>query len=523
MQSFIPKKKGDCCQVSSENMKNERQEPSIIPLGRVQTICQQCPARRSEVDLKLLHEFVSSQTELALDPLWQFLPFIHQLRLCRHLRYTTHATDTRMYLDAQNMNLNLFIKGQAEVESTGTKLSLCASKGPTLGKIHVPRSIQRLIHHTSPTNDAFDKEHDCFYTKIITMKQLDHNIPPKAAGRSSVFFFKGSHCLYLNALDLRPFMENLFDRLISQRVLNHLHLNSLRGKGLNLVTFPQGHPILLEGEKSDKIILTLRGKCELNKIVESIKVEADNGLFTLSEENDSDTATIQDANTELVQNETMSIGHVPPMTFLGFLPFYKQDIQDIDIDNDKNCQHPFTVIAKSISGVRCLVLDANAFTSEVRKTPIVHKAFLHLAKRQWNFLERTLPLQLAARLYSKKESNVEPFPHASMMELEHLLEKALQRRPRLNRQRVLSKLKQLVNGEEEEQESDDAFDDSINFDTCLSKKLFESIEEDWGEGSVVDFLDPCPSVVNRKFHGKTLPIVQRSKHFEAYNRTRPRH
>ena len=281
-------------------------------------------------------------------------------------------------------------------------------------------------------------------------------------------------------------MEFLFDRLISQRVLNHLYLNALRGKGINLVTFPQGHPILLEGEKSDKIILTLRGKCELNKVVESIKVvEADNGPFTLFKQNDSDTATIQDTNAELVQNETISIGHIPPMTFLGFLPFYKQDIQDSDSENDRNCPHPFTVIAKSISGVRCLVLDANAFTSEVRKTPIVHKAFLHLAKRQWNFLERTLPLHLAARLYSKQESNVEPFPHASMMELEHLLEKALQRRPRLNRQRVLSKLKQLVNGEEDEQESEDAFDDSINFGTGLSDKLFESIEEVWGEGSVV--------------------------------------
>jgi len=509
-------------------MKNERQGPSIISLGRVHTICEQCPATRSEVDLKLLHEFVSSQTELVLDPLWQFLPFIHQLRLCKHLRYTTHATDMRMYLDAQNMNLNVFIKGRAELVSTGTKLSLCASKGPILGEIHVPQSIQRLIHHTSPTNDAFNTEHDCFYKNIITMKQLDYNIPPKATGRSSVFFFKGSHCLYLNTLDLRPFMENLFDRLISQRVLNHLHLNSLRSKGLNLVTFPQGHPILLEGEKSDKIILTLRGKCELNKNVESIKVAAGNGLFALSKENDSDAATIQDANAEVVQIEAMSIGHVPPMTFFGFLPFYKQDLQDSDCDsnsnsnNNKNCPHPFTVIAKSISGVRCLVLDANAFTSEVRKTSIVHKAFLYLARRQWNFLERTLPLQLAARLYSKQDSNVEPFPHASMMELEHFLEKALQSRPRLNRQRVLSKLKQLVSGEKEEQESDDAFDDSMKFDTCLSKKLFESIEEDWGEGSVVDFLDPCPSMVNRKFHGKTLPMVQQSKHFEVYNSTRPR-
>ncbi len=454
-----------------------------IDLSEVRNICDHCAAARQQQELEIIHDFVSSNTEIVHDPFWKFLPRAQRIRLCAYFRHVRHERDTLIYLDGPEAELKLLVWGEAEVACGDRTIQLKNSKniGPSLGSIHVPESIQGLIQQTSPTYDTFAEQgKSCYhFMKRIADGSLDTHL-----SRPSVLMLKGSQCLFLKRLDLRVFMETLFDRLISHRIFNHLHLCDLR-KRAQFYTIPKGHPIFTEGVVSDKIVLTLRGSCELRKSLGSIKRE-NSGLLSGMKEK---------------QEETVHIGNAPPMSFLGFLHHFQTE-------EFRKSPHLLTVIAKT--QVRCIVLEIKEFMTGLKDIPLIHKIFQGLAEKQLKWLKHTLPNKLAMQLC--QDDDTEPFPNTSMAELETLIAEALIKKPLLNKHRVLNKFKALVCGEDETEA--DPFS-QFNFSGLSMSILQKNIEADWVDDGDEKLLSPIPALAHRKYHGKTsIPLVKQIDGFK---------
>jgi len=231
--------------------------------------------------------------------------------------------------------------------------------------------------------------------------------------------------------------------------------------------------------------LTLRGRCELRKRVDTITIPS------------------ADANMDVVErlSDSIHIGYASPMSFLGFVPHF------INAETGTVGEpQPLTVVAETT--VRVLVLDADVFISCLKETPAIFKVLSDLAKRQKKWLDYYLP----RKLLCNEEDQVEPFPNSSMIELEGLLELALTKKPVLNKHKVLTEFKRLVCGEEETDL--DPFS-RINFSgLSMNKLLLKDIEADWGDDGDTAMLKPYPSISNRKFHGKALPWVAQSNGFQ---------
>jgi CRP-like cAMP-binding protein len=460
-------------------------ERASTVLSDIRNICNHCAATRQQEDLRILHDFVSLNTEIVHDPFWKLLPEAQRIRLCAYFRHVRHEGDTLIYLDGSKAELKLLVWGEAELACGHHTFPLNArNKGPSLGGIQVPVSVQRLIRQTSPNYNTFEEPgKTCYdFMKRTMVSSSDPNL-----ARPSVLMSKGSHCLYLNSLDLCPFMETLFDRLISHRIFNHLHLNTLR-KRAQFYTIPRGHPIFMEGAVSNNIVLTLRGRCELRKSLASIKRENPEILSN-------DITPSRNANKE----ESIHIGNAPPMSFLGFLQHFNET-------ECENIPHPMTIIAET--QVRCLVLDTDEFMSCLKEVPIIRQIFRDIAEKQLKWLNHYLPSKLAMQL--SQEEEIDPFPNSSMAELETLIADALTKKPLLNKHRVLNKFKTLVCGEDETEA--DPFS-QFDFSGLSMSKLQKDIEADWGDGET-DFLNPYPAIANRKYHGRSIPLVKQSDGFK---------
>ena len=432
-------------------------ERKFTLLSDIRRICQHCAVSRAKEDLEIIHDFVTLNTDIIHDPFWKFLPRAQRIRLCSHFRHVRHETDTLIYLDGPEAELKLLVWGEAELASGHSIKSLNAkNEGPSLGSIRVPASIQRLIHHTSPNYDTFLKQSKTC-DDFIKRTRLDYTSTPNKS-RPSILMSKGSQCLYLNSLDLRPFMENLFDRLISHRILNHLHLTNLR-KRAKFFTIPQGNPILIEGVPPDHVVVTLRGRCIIRKSLASIQCENSDGMLCNTDvlpESNSDSTNHDGGGGE----ENIHIGHVPPMSFLGFLQHFDNETHELTparsgrkslpsqeqiIRKNQKRPHPMTIIADT--EVRCLVIPSPVFLACLQKVPAIHQIFRTIAKQQLQWLHHYLPNKLAMLLCEKQSNSIVPFPNSSMAELEELIKEALTKSPLLNKHRLLKKFKALVSGE----------------------------------------------------------------------------
>ena len=466
-----------------------REQTSTL-LSKVREICNHCPGTRNLQDLKYLHDFVSSKTEIIHDPFWKFLEENQRIRLCAYFRYVKHEEDNLIFLDGPEADLKLLVRGSAELACGDHIIPMTAGRqGPSLGAIQVPSSVQRLIQHTAPSYDTFHEEGKTCYEFI---KKIRANYKDQKLSRPSILFFKGSHSMYLNRLDLRPFMEKFFDKLVSGHVLNHLRLKLPRRKW-SFYSFPPGHPIIVEGTMNNKIVLTLRGRCELRKSLETIKYESGNIIAEM---------TNGDLNNIQMEDDNVHIGYVSPITFVGFLPRFTNELK-----SNENVPQPLTLVAET--SVRCLVLDADSFFSSLEKIPMIFRLFREIAESQMKWLTQYLPRKVA-KMLSDQQEDIKPFPESSMKELERLIEMALTKKPKLNKHRVLTKFKTFFC--EEEEKDLDQFR-NMNFSALSMKTLMKDIEADWG-GEDPDFLKPCPTVVNRKFHGKTLPIISSRTSFK---------
>lgn len=462
-------------------------------IAKIEKICEKCPALRTKEDLALLHNLLSC-TEIKYDYLWRNLDLKMQTLFCSYLRFHTCVSKEKLYTDSSTPNICIFMNGgSAEYNFGNTVVSLPQDEGILLQNIPVPQSVKKLLSNTTPNANEC-REEELEDTFLISIQKKLRNQSGKsliADSRPNVIFHPCSHYLYLNKMDLRTFMESLFEDLITSRVVTHLHISKI---DLTLMTFAKGSRIYEENIYSDKIIMIIRGNCSIQKRPMS-------------------TADDEYEIGECQRRREITIGAATPLTFLGFLPHFTTKK---NVDNVKNVQ-PYTVTALDASGVRCLVVATRSFLQEVQKRNRVNQCFREAAMKQSRWLNRYLPFRMELDVIEKEENDIQPFPEMSMSMLEDAISSIFAqnvRKPRWKKQRMLSALTLLLgvsdassNDEEGEEDPYPDLSQLIQYNRSTGECEGKNDEEiDDGE-----FLQPYPSLVDRKFHGKTLPIIHHKR------------
>lgn len=480
-------------------------------------------ATRTTNQLKLIKNFVTSKTEIIYDPLWKTLPESQKLLLCSYLRYSRIHEDTLIHLKDSSINgpdvkLLILIKGTGELACGKECLPLDSQYGPCLGVIPTPVSVQRLIKHENASNKGDLKgfsQMNMMNTFQMFMERI-HKVNETALdnSRPSVILHRGSHYLYLNCLDCQSFMEKLFDRQISHRILSRFHCQSLyRKRNLDLFTFPKDQPIILEGMGYNKIILTIRGTCQLKVNLDTIQHKRNDQDRTSECKSECDqdkpkpsVSTSECCHFDNVLKNTFEISRVGPLSFLGFLPHFVNGVK----------VQPLSVVA--LTKVRVLALDATEFIKHISSCPNIRESFEDLSSRQVQWLKQELPKHITKDEKEEKGGNSNgemiEFPTSSVSDFEEIMNARAKKNPRTSRYKLLSEFKRLVRGEEQNEEEGEYEDLFLRFDfkdECM-RELEKIIEQDWASNGDEDSdLAPFPSILlSRKLHGKTLPHIRQS-------------
>lgn len=518
--------------------------PSLSTIRKI--LCNQCPATRRLEDLEAIYSFLTSRTEIELDPLWNFLPHVLRLELCAYFSYVrldeSELIHIKSLTDGCSSKLYLLVRGKGELACGDSTMSLDGQHGPSLGNISVPRRVQCLMQPNEPTTNTNTSPHGGICKAFLRQFQstggtLEHLERIK---QITVSLQRGSHYIYFSTIECREYVNLLFDRIVFHWVFHKLHLKRVkpakrRPCKFNLFIFPKGHSLFIEGLTSNTIVLTLRGKCQLKKVIPHKKNRDD---FRINHDND----------------ESVHIGFAGPLSLLGFLPHVIAQKAE-----ESNQQHqPFTAIAKT--RIRVAVFEPCVFVDWIRRVPYMIDALRHLAERQLDWLTNTLPDKLNGRENLGKERKeieitsghvqsltiIDDFPTSTCVDMEEIINsrELKKKKCRSNKHKLLKGLKQRMVKDEanedkdwvEYEELDDQFsrfdfidtsmynlqkeillDDSVgkNDDSSGEETNMDTIDHrDYSTRQEHDRLKPHPSILlSRKAFGKTLPIVRQSKGF----------
>ena len=477
------------------------------PLYDVKKIlCQKFAATRTTDELELIQRFLIHETELNHDQLWRILPQSQKLQLCGYFRYNQVNEDHIIHLKHpanknSSVKILILVKGSGLLVCGDHSLPLhsCHGRNPCLGAIPIPQGMQKLINISLQEENLQRNTVNKFDTFMQNIHKGDET--SLDIGRPSILLQKGSHYIYLNCLDCQLFMERLFDRQISQRVLHRFKCSSLWKQNSEFLTFPKDQPIILEGWGYDKIILTIRGKCQLSTNLPKMEVE-----------NDDENKTVQNSlKYDEASESNLKISEVGPMTFLAFLPYFVDEV---------NVQ-PITVTA--LTRVRILVLDANELIHHLKPYPTIFETFQDLSRRQIQWLNKTIEkiiLKMQQERQPKKlhedyEEDDEDFPSSSIEEIENIINIKTKKNPKLSKHKLIKEFKRLVHGDEKCEEVEEYEDLFLRFDfkdECM-REIEEIMGQNWetNDNEEESDLTPFPSIlISRKLHGKTLPNVKQS-------------
>mmetsp|Transcript_8786 Transcript_8786/g.12470 ORF Transcript_8786/g.12470 Transcript_8786/m.12470 type:complete len:499 (-) Transcript_8786:791-2287(-) len=472
---------------------DKKSQPNLSSIYKI--LSRSCPATRDEKTLDIIYKYVSEKTKISSNPLWKFLPRAYKLKLCAYFQYMILEEDELITMSSHHQDSKMFVLVRGTAEISCAHFIQPINNGTNFGELNLSRSVKKFISQAIGNNVKIKNVYYEFMKHMEDRGMTDkHGVV--------VTMHKCSHYLYICNIECRKFLTNLFDMLAKNRILNRLRLKQFQ-RSCSLYSIPSGHPIIIEGTNSNKIVLIMRGMCELKKNVKA----------TL-EKKRSDLSVDESPNTK----ETLKIGSAGPLHFLGFLPQFLNT-------ND----HPYSAIATS--NVKIILFNASEFKKYIFQIPQVYEAFCSLGIKQLDWLENIFP-QLVIKEMSIscktpatceiEESQYDEFP-SCQVELKKLMNSML-KSPRLNKHKVLVKFKRFIdNGENESMKYDypeDPFsrfdtqcynlDEDIELDLCeYENEVFESKTEDFH-----DILTPYPSILrSRKLHGKTLPAVPHSSGF----------
>jgi hypothetical protein len=473
------------------------QIPSLSFVKKI--LCNHFAATRTLDELETIKCFLSNKSEVVHDPLWSILPNFQQLQLCAYFHY--HKVDRENIISLKDPSNNdstvkllILVKGSGELVCGDQTLPIDARNGLNLciGAIPIPSCLRKLLKISSNENQYHSSN------KLERFMQNIHKLNAAISlGREQPFLVvhKGSHYIYLSYLDCQLFMERLIEKQISMRVLCSLGFDSTRKKTFDFLTFPKDEPIIIQGKRCNKIILTIRGKFQLE--------------VNLARSND-DTKKQETTKACHSANNRLKISIVGPMAFLGFIPYFTRQV---DVQ-------PLSVVAST--KVRVLILDANKFAEHIKSNSTIYESFQDIAKRQIAWLhEKRIQYEEEIRMKKKEAkvnyNNILEFPNSSIEDLEQIVATKTRKKPKLNKHKFIKEFRRLVGGDELSEEEEEYEDLFLRFDfkdECMRElKMILEEEPNLANEKNTDLL-PFPSIVrSHKMHGKTLPIVNQSDGF----------
>ena len=448
---------------------------------------------RSNDDLEIIYNFVTKYTEIEHDQLWRLLSKPERLQLCGYFRYDSIEAATSINLNDVNSGtkLMIFMKGEAKVIWGNHSLQLDPCDGPCLGVIPLALDYKDLLDRTAKAEKSrkFDAlSYMNTYQQFLQVASKDAKISVENV-RPYVFLQHMSSFISLHFQDTQMFLESFFDRKISVRVLQRFNCQELIKPSFQFITFPKGHPMQMEGRSSEKILLTLRGKCTLHASLDLNIVENKNS------------SSLQ--QNEASNSTNVDICQVQPLSFLAFHPHFYDQVE---------C-HMVTAVA--LTKVQVLVLNAKEFKQHIDSSPPIREAFEELARQQVHWLQTQLPKYLDKKFNQNGQDMtdefIEEFPSASLVDIEHLINTRARKNPRTNKYKVLQEFKRLVNCETES-------DETSEYEDLFLRFAFENENQQEHQNTLASMhhsdefnLTPFPSILlSRKRFGKTLPCVSKS-------------
>jgi len=482
------------------------------PLSLVRKILHnQYGVAKTAKELELIHFFITSETETIYDELWTTLSRSQKLQLCSYFRYKQVESDSLIQLkdpfkNQLDVELLILIKGSGNLACGDYSLQLdsCSyHRYPCLGTLPIPQTLRKLMSQVVQDGQQQSKlsTYQEFIRKIHKRSQttLDDTRP-------SILINKGSHYIYLNYLDCQIFMKKLFEDQISQRILHHFNFHNRRKRRLHFLTIPAGHPIITQGKEYDKIVLTIRGTCRLD-----LK-EACERTKDCIQENE----TTMRSKLNPASNNLHCVSQAGPLSFLGFLPFFVDDLKE----------QPITVTA--MTNVRVLILEADEFIKNINRN--FREAFQILSSRQLRYLKTKVlgkgfvrQEENLASIGKYVDDNVIYFPSSSIDAIENIVTTRIKKNPRFSKHKLLREFTRLVQGDQNTDEIEEYEDLFLRFDfkdECI-QEIKNFLQENKGMNDVDEGFDlkPFPSILlSHKPHGKTLPVVDQSHgYLNPYN------
>ncbi len=510
--------------------------PSTLPKVR-KILSNHFGGTKTNEQLETIKCFFVNETEIICDQLWNVLPKPQQLQICAYFRYNQVDNDSLIHLrdpsnNSSNVKLLFLVKGSGELVCGDQVLHLDVSnrtRFPCLGSMPIPSSLRKLLGRSStststPTLTSFNKNNDEMKNifQSFMQKVNEDNETSVDNTRPSILLQTGSHYISLNCRDCQLFMEKLLDNQISQRALHLLKFHAIPKRKLEFITFPMGHTIFNQGEGYDKIILTIRGMCQLK-----VNILCDTDMEGCIDETTTTTKHVSSSNfiSNEISNNIVTIREVGPLSFLGFIPYF---IDGIDAQ-------PISVIA--LTKVRVLIMNVEEFLHHMNTHLNIREAFTILSRRQHQYLERFISNEInkkeKMKIKPSDDEDVPIFPSTSIEDIETIIRTRTKKNPRLSKHKVLKEFKRLVRGgyDDDNNEDDEYEDLFLRFDfsdECLHQ-IKDILGQDWGqddcndEESITTNLKPFPSILlNRKRHGKTLPsVIQSHGYLNPFASKRP--
>ena len=415
-------------------------------------------------------------------------------------------------------------------------------------------NLQKGIHQQFIEEHSSRIKHSDTYP-IVCVQKPTNNVLLTLGRGSSYIKINNEHC--------RPFIQKLQISLLHRKILRFIPLSredktthpissppsdfedTLKSScSYKIARFPAGKTILQEGTEKNQIIILLNGLCVLTQEMSTATKYI---LPFLEQENMKYSKEIKErllsADDGKSRKQLPPICYVGSMSILGFIPYFlarKDLLQTSKIDDkrhnrerrnswkkdpsastddslssiteensdDGSLLHPFTI--KAHSDVHALIISkANLFVEILWNTNHgLAQAFVDLAVKQINWLKKSFPLVVGTYFKWNMEKNPEDNPFDELpLTAEDFQEiiSTMCPNPKLNRHKVLDKLRKLL-GSENYENYDTA---SILHETSLPESQSDD-DSNIPKDKIIG-LQPYPTILlSRKLHGKTLPVIERS-------------
>ena len=224
--------------------------------SEIEQILKKCFAIRSSKDIELIHNALD--IHLTQDLLYNTLSQKQQLVLVKYTEFVSEFDNDNSYTDG----LFVLLRGRATVSRRGQSLLISAKPGCELEAQYVLG--QQSIPNTAGSCDIFFERTE--------ESQLSENY--RQGRKITIHFDKGSTYLVLRSAHSKPYLERLQGSLVGKLVLNDIGIGEILQKKsheidcncnadnpIKVFAFKDGQICLKQGDEPDRVLLIATGSC----------------------------------------------------------------------------------------------------------------------------------------------------------------------------------------------------------------------------------------------------------------------